>query len=89
MHTYIDISPLSPLSLLSLRFSLLSLRACVYVRPRSVPRSRALHEVRCPDASRAGMQGSGTSKTSLDGEVDSPHYGGCTTRAVVNGHPPT
>ena len=76
---------LSSLSLLSLRFSLLSLRACVYVRRRSVPRSRALHEVRCPDASRAGMQGSGTSKRSLDGKpVLSPHYGGYTTRAVRN-----
>ena len=34
------------------------------------------------------MQGSGTSKTSLDGKVDSPtHYGGYTTHAVVNGSP--
>ena len=42
----------------------------------------AFHEVWCPDASRAGMQGSGRSKASLDGKVDSPHYGGYTTRAV-------
>ena len=51
---------------------------------RCILPSRAFHEVWCPDASRAGMQGSGTSKTSLDGKVDSPHYGGYTTHAVVN-----
>ena len=33
------------------------------------------------------MQGSGTSKPSLDGKVDSPRYGGYTTHAVVNGSP--
>ena len=49
----------------------------------------AFHEVWCPDARWAGMQGSGTSKPSLDGKVDSPQYGGYTTHAVVNGTPPT
>ena len=63
------------------------LASCLYLLPRCITRSRALHEVWCPTPSRAGMQGSGTSKTSMDGKVDSPHYGGYTTHAVMNGFP--
>ena len=35
------------------------LRSCLYLRPRSLPRSRASHEVRWPKPSRAGCGGMG------------------------------
>ena len=58
--------------------------------PRSISRSRGLHEVRCPNPSRAWVQGSGVRKRSLDGKTPtSPHYGGYTTLAVRCGDPLT
>ena len=60
---------------------------CLYLRPRSVPRSRALHEVLCPRPSRAGCRGVGRASDRWMARSPSPHYGGYTTHAVVNGSP--
>ena len=56
---------------------------CLFVYPtEKYPPWSVLHGVRCPRRSRAGCRGEGRASDHWMARLDSPHYGGYTTRAV-------